>query len=318
MRLLPDVFEQLSVSIRLLRESSLKTRLAFILIDNVVELTVRAKCNWLAATWWKPLDLRERKRVRGGRFRDLTKVLVQQDVIGTVLKSSLDTCHDIRNLTYHRGDSFESVLSELATFYFQASCDLITCAFGPDPVYFDDDTVAEEVRKLRQGAIELCGEDRINVAHLIQYITSIGPTQEQVLANTLADEVRERVEEFDYALAFIQDHIGDGHSAIEGVQQHWLRALGPKAPIVEYGDEGINYERAWSEYLDEAEKHLPGGRFLTKSPVGTWKKAANRLRHKSSPEALLEYMRVMNDLSPLLDAADDIARNIAQLDDRPD
>ena len=318
MRLLPDVLEQLGVSIRLLRESSLKTRLAFILIDNVVELTVRAKCNRLAATWWVPLDLRERKWVRGGGFRDLTKVLERQAVIDTALKSSLDTCHDIRNLTYHRGDSFESVLSELATFYFQASCDLITNAFGTDSVYFDDDAVATEVRELRRGATQLSGEDRINVAHLIQYITSIGPKQERSLANTLADEVRERVQEFDQALAFIQDHIGDGHSAIEGVQQHWLRALGPKAPIVEYGDDGINYEQAWKEYLDDAEKYLPGRRFLKKSPVETWHKAANRLRHKPSPDAIREYKRVMDDLNPLLDAADDIARNIAQLDDRPE
>ncbi len=106
-------------------------RFAFLLIDNVVELTFHkyaedhASENMMWGSLSPPNAPQTVKDGLGQYFDRKTKAMCKLDLIDDALRDSILSLHKFRNTAHHQGLRHEGILHSLALFYFECCCDVL-------------------------------------------------------------------------------------------------------------------------------------------------------------------------------------------------
>jgi len=129
--ILPCV-EQLDLAASLLNEkTNIKSRLALILIDNIVELIVHTKCvsiirwdNNFKRTLGEKYTQKDKNEVLGKGFDPKFKFLFKAGVISEKQRDFALLVHPFRNEAYHLGIIHDDIIFELSCEYFRMACTL--------------------------------------------------------------------------------------------------------------------------------------------------------------------------------------------------
>ena len=151
------IYKQFEVASDQLKQGdSIYTRLAFILIDNLVELLFHELCTMKIARvnfMGKYSDIQysvsEKNRILGKYFDEKVKFVKKIGIITDLESDFILMCHKYRNELYHKGIVKEDVIMYIAKDYYELACKLYM-KNGPScyVVYSSRNTVAKEVASI--------------------------------------------------------------------------------------------------------------------------------------------------------------------------
>lgn len=128
MQTLAKIMEQIEeATFQIDKSTATGSRLALILIDNALELTmwqtIKEMCSYR--------DPREKiKNMKMyDNFCKKTQFLVSNGIITAKTKNIFDECHKHRNEVYHQNINKESIINDLAKIYLEACCKVIFTVF---------------------------------------------------------------------------------------------------------------------------------------------------------------------------------------------
>jgi uncharacterized protein YutE (UPF0331/DUF86 family) len=131
---LAKIMEQIKeATVQIDKNTTTGSRLALILIDNALEISMWEKIN----NEYSPEDyeaiINKTFKEKYPDFKDKTNFLVSDSIIEQGTKDIFDTCHHFRNEVYHKNITKESIINDLAKIYLEECCKvifkLLDCSF---------------------------------------------------------------------------------------------------------------------------------------------------------------------------------------------
>lgn len=129
---LAKIMEQIEeATVQIDKNTTTGSRLALILIDNALELSI-----WEKITYKHSIDDEDYEEIVSGKFmgkltknyksfHDKTNFLVSESIITQKEKTVFDICHKFRNEAYHQNIIRELIINDLAKIYLEACCNVI-------------------------------------------------------------------------------------------------------------------------------------------------------------------------------------------------
>jgi len=117
------IIEQIEeATVQIDKNTTTGSRLALILIDNTIEISMWEIINSARSTEDCEAIINGTFKDPYSDFRTKTKFLVSNDIITSDTKNIFDTCHHFRNEVYHKNIIKDSIINDLAKIYLEAYC----------------------------------------------------------------------------------------------------------------------------------------------------------------------------------------------------
>jgi hypothetical protein len=129
--ILDKIMEQIEeATVQIDKKTTTGSRLALILVDNALELSMWDKINRYFIDNGNYEDYKNFLK-KYEHFTNKTNFLVKESIITAKEKNVYDKCHSFRNEVYHQNIIRESIINDLAKIYLEACCNMIPKLFGP-------------------------------------------------------------------------------------------------------------------------------------------------------------------------------------------
>lgn len=123
---LVKIIEQIEeATVQIDKHTTTGSRLALILIDNAIEVSMWEKINSERSIEDREATLSRTFKDKYKEFKDQTNFLVSKCIITPEAKEILDICHRFRNEAYHQNIVRERIINDLAKIYLEACCKVI-------------------------------------------------------------------------------------------------------------------------------------------------------------------------------------------------
>ena len=284
-------------------------RIAFMLVDNVVELTLLSYArdrdieNKLLRRSGEPkYDTKLIMKALSRSFDKKVKAVRDLGLIDDEQCTSLLHLHSFRNTAYHQGHRHETILHSLAIFYFMNACDLLM-QYDPSSWSWSSEYLySHRARK---------------------YISSINSIDPIIAFKTAFARLQEVVDSFDF------DLIGSLFTDMESVIDHtdkMINVLQKGWPVKRTRNEVVVDAQVWSfAFTEKARKFArdngyteKGGKEYTEwltenynwkfktDPIDTWRRRLTTLSQQTNNhKALKHYCDFMNQTNKIRSQIDD-------------
>jgi hypothetical protein len=234
---LADNIDQLDLALDQLAVSDRNfDRFAFMLVDNVVELTLhkfiqdKARENEMWTHLDKPkFDSKVIKKALGQNFDNKVKAAYKLDLIDEALCNSILCLHSFRNTSYHRGLRHEGILHSLAIFYFRNACILLKSYKPRYWSWSSSDVIPFRARKYLGNLKSLDHEAKFIDSY--NRLDEIAASMNNNLIDDLTNDMRNTIDDMDYTLDFLSNDSPTKKSRDEAIidAQAWTFAFTDKA-----------------------------------------------------------------------------------------
>lgn len=120
------IIEQIEeATVQIDKHTTTGSRLALILIDNAIEVSMWEKINIERSTEDHEAIINRNYKDKYKEFKDKTNFLVSNSIITHEEKEIFDICHSFRNEAYHQNIIRDSIINDLAKIYLEACCKVI-------------------------------------------------------------------------------------------------------------------------------------------------------------------------------------------------
>jgi len=234
---LADNIDQLDLALDQLEVSDRNfDRFTFMLVDNVVELTLHKFIQDKASEneMWKHLDKpkfdsKVIKKALGQNFDNKVKAAYKFDLIDESLCNSILCLHSFRNTSYHRGLRHEGILHSLAIFYFRNACILLKSYKPRYWSWSSTDIIPYRARKYLGNLESLGHEEKFLDSY--NRLDEIAASMKNNLIDDLTNDMRNTIDDMDYILDFLANDSPTKKNRDEAIvdAQAWTFAFTDKA-----------------------------------------------------------------------------------------
>lgn len=284
-------------------------RFAFMLIDNVVELTLHkfSQDKASANERWRSLgeekyDAKVVARALGPNFDGKTKAAFKFGLIDEVTSESLLNLHSFRNTAYHQGLRHEGILHALAIFYFRIACKVL-CAYEPGGFYWaSTDKISHRALKYLGNTSSLGFLDEFRGA--FQRLDWVAKSMGDDLVADLSKDMSSTIDAADENLDFLAGESDGGRDDAVVDAQLWP-CLGSGAAEKFAKDKGVSQVNK-KVFIDWVRENYPWS--VSVDPIPGWKSRLDALRKESDNDKALkrycDFMRQTEDIrSKITEAA---------------
>ncbi|MFZ2499560.1 hypothetical protein [Methanosarcina sp.] len=278
-------------TIQIDKKTTTGSRLALILIDNALELSIWEKINSKYS-----IDNEDYEEVISGKFRaqllkdyeyfnNKTNFLVSEGMITQKEKEIYDTCHFFRNEVYHQNIIRELIINDLAKIYLKACCNVIVKLFDSSFYIFDYMKPVPEILTKYEivNSYGILKDDKIDKAVNTFFNTRVcSPLQ---FSQTLALDINKRIEKVREDINYVEHYIEPASTNIEPASTNIEQASTNIEPA------STNIEPASTTPLTFEKE---------KSSLESFSRRANQLKRKNdTSNALTRYYNIDKDLIPI-------------------
>ena len=266
-------------------------RFAFMLIDNVVELTLhrfaqdRAAENDLWRALKKPKnDPKTVQQALGQRFDAKVRLASDLGLVKASTAASILTLHGFRNTAYHQGLRHEHILHSLALFYFRTACAMLEAYKPRSWSWSSNDTLSHRARKYLGDAYR--GDHAKIFPAAYRRLADVAGSMPGSLVDDLTADMSTTVDELDNVIHFLATDSPQPMTRAEAVvhAQAWK---------VAFTEEGLKWahDNGWKDgpifaYVEWLIKHYPWP--TPKDPIPSWRSRVQSLRSERNEDLALK------------------------------
>lgn len=280
-------------------------RFAFMLIDNVVELTLHRFAQDKAAEneMWGRLgnpkhDPKVVEKALGQNFDGKVKSAAKLGLLDGVVCESILNLHSYRNTAYHKGLRHEGILHSLAVFYFRNACTLLK-AYEPRLwSWSSSDKPSHRARKYLGDTWLRLGDPRKVFESAYTRLDCVAESMDEDLVGDLSEDLSSTIHSMDEAIDFLANDGPENMSRGEVIVdcQAWPFA---------FTDQGKAYAKAngckettVSGFVEWTTENYPWP--VKKDPLPGWRTRLDALRkEKDYHKALKRYCDFMRQTEDL-------------------
>jgi len=292
-------------------------RLALVLTDNVVELTLHRQCedHFRLQGPANPLltteEAKARDEVLGKRFEKKPKFCCKMGMISELERDFILVAHKYRNEAYHLGICHEGIMHALAWEYHALACEL----FGRLPprilsLRFDDAPSPVVRRHFGNKGIDFITNTSESFEEAARSLSQARPALAERLPVVLSRSAVRRVEELEDDLAFLTKNNPDAldEGGIIERLQFYKHVFGEHA--------GMAGLRDIAEPPDLAAKlqqiHAAWRPRIRRSPCPRWKERALALAQETSPAVgLRKFENLRDQMAEFADMVSEAAASLS-------
>ncbi|WP_027177115.1 hypothetical protein [Desulfovibrio aminophilus] len=266
-------------------------RFAFMLIDNVVELTLhkfaqdKAGENEMWGRWGEPKhDQKVIKEALSQNFDCKVKAAGKLGLLNKAISESILNLHSYRNTAYHKGLRHEGILHSLALFYFRNACTLLAAY---EPVWWSwssSDKPSHRAQKYLGDPRR--GDYRKVFEFAYARLDSVAASMHEDLVGDLSEDLSKTIDSIDETIDFLVDGGPKKKNRDDVIIdcQVWPFAFTDDAKA--YAKANGCKETTVGGFLDWITKNYPWP--LRKDPVSGWRKRLATLRREKNRHNVLK------------------------------